>query len=89
MVEISRRQPLAGPYHILLIFLFLALLIALSGYIYYRNQKAHIKKELQHELAAIAFPLIRSAEQKRLENRESGLFQSCLFETPDVAEPIA
>jgi PAS domain S-box-containing protein len=55
MVAISqRRASLAVPYHIILIFLFLALLIALSGYIYYRNQKLHIKKELQHELAAIA-----------------------------------
>lgn len=42
------------PRHLILLFLLLILLIGTGGYLYYGNQKKHIKKEKESELLAIA-----------------------------------
>src|SRR4030042_4378014 len=42
------------PYHLIIIFFILAVGIEIAGYLYYQNQKEHIKKDKQEDLAAIA-----------------------------------
>src|SRR4030043_1703271 len=42
------------PYHLIIIFLILAAVIGVSGYLYYGKQKEIIKKDKQDDLSAIA-----------------------------------
>ena len=50
----TKSAPLKTPLALLIIFFVLILVINVLGYLYYENQKEHIKKEKQNELLAIA-----------------------------------
>lgn len=41
------------PWYLIVIFLILSIGISITGYLYYKNQEAYIKKEKQQELSAI------------------------------------
>jgi hypothetical protein len=58
MVEIPQRRASSAiiPYPIIFISPAFAILIALSGYFYYRNQKEHIKKNSGMSLPPLLFP---------------------------------
>ncbi len=54
MVVPTKSAPLTTPLPLLYIFLVLILVVNILGFIYFENQKNHIKKEKQNELMAIA-----------------------------------
>ena len=54
MVVPTKSAPITTPLPLLYIFLVLILVVNILGFIYFENQKNHIKKEKQNELMAIA-----------------------------------
>jgi PAS domain S-box-containing protein len=50
----SSPEPKAVPNRLFLIFILLAVGIGLSGYLFFNNQKSHLKNEFENELSAIA-----------------------------------
>ncbi|MBM4141108.1 MAG: PAS domain S-box protein [Nitrospira sp.] len=58
------------PWHRVLVFFFLSIVIGTAGYIYHENQQSHIKQEIQKELSAIADLKVVQIENWRKERLE-------------------
>ncbi|MFA6053765.1 MAG: PAS domain S-box protein [Thermodesulfovibrionales bacterium] len=73
------------PYHLLAIFFLLSFSIAITGYLYYKNQKEHIKKEKHEELNAIADLKVDQIRDWREERFRDASF---IYNNPQIARQI-
>jgi PAS domain S-box-containing protein len=66
----TRLTPRKIPLHLVLVFLLLALGVAVSGYVYFKNQKDHLKKEETEKLLAVADLKVQQIVEWRNERKQ-------------------
>ncbi len=71
------------PWNFVLIYFFLVIGIAIAGYLYYQNERAHIVEEKTHELSAIADLKVKQIQKWRIERLSDARF---LFATHSLAK---
>ena len=70
------------PWHRVLVFFFLSIVIGTAGYIYHEYQQNQIKQEIQKELSAIADLKVLQIENWRRERLEDA---TMILENPFIA----